>query len=353
MPIQITTSELPVGYVGKAYRAVLAATVSPEGSAVVWEARNALPPYLVLDPTTGVISGQSQREFRSSIAFWAKNTTTGETDNAVLLLNITQLKRLEILNRSLPDATEKQAYVVKLEANGGIAPYKWKAERLPTGLTCTSEQITGTPTQAGDFQVELTVTDSSTPASSTSLALPLKVNAALAPLDILTKSLQPGMQGQTYAQGLSANGGIAPYTWTASDLPSGLQIQKDVIGGIPTRAGSFQVTLKVADSASPASSTSLTLPLVVSSTPTTLVIVTKNLATAKTNTPYYQLLEASGGIEPYSWSSDGLPIGLQIDGDSIIGQPSVSGGAVPLTITVIDSKGTTASQFLLLDVQEG
>lgn len=353
MSIQITTTELPIGYVGQVYNAQLTAEVSPVGSAVTWEVRNALPPYLALNPVTGVLAGQCQREFWSSITFWAQNQTTGEVDNVVLPLYVAQAASLEILTAELKDATVGQAYEVTLTGNGGTPPYNWQAEGLPAGLTCTDGQILGTPTQSGNFQVTLTLADASIPSSSTSVVLPLSVRAAVVPLRVHTDSLLPGVIGQTYAQGLSAAGGISPYTWAAQNLPTGLQVDGDVISGIPTQAGSLEVSLQVTDAASPASFASSVLPLVISSTPTVLAIATQSLAIAKTNEPYYQLLEASGGVPPYRWSSDGLPIGLLIDSNSIIGQPTVSGGSVPLTLTVTDSQQATASQFFWLAVQDG
>ena len=49
-------------------------------------------------------------------------------------------------------------------------------------------------------------------------------------------------------QTLTATGGFAPYTWSASGLPPGLAISGATIVGTPTSAGTFQFTLSVFDS---------------------------------------------------------------------------------------------------------
>jgi hypothetical protein len=47
-------------------------------------------------------------------------------------------------------------------ATGGTTPYTWTATGLPGGLTLsTSGLLSGTPTASGNFNVSVTVTDSS------------------------------------------------------------------------------------------------------------------------------------------------------------------------------------------------
>ncbi|WP_436496305.1 S8 family peptidase [Actinokineospora sp. HUAS TT18] len=54
---------------------------------------------------------------------------------------------------------------------------------------------------------------------------------------------------------LSASGGTAPYTWSATGLPTGLSISTSgAITGTPSAAGTFNVTATATDSASPAKS---------------------------------------------------------------------------------------------------
>ena len=70
---------------------------------------------------------------------------------------------------------------------------------------------------------------------------------------------QTGTVGTAVSLQLSATGGTAPYTWTATGLPTGLSISSaGLITGTPSAAGTFTVTATVHDSASGTASTSFT-----------------------------------------------------------------------------------------------
>jgi hypothetical protein len=61
---------------------------------------------------------------------------------------------------------------------------------------------------------------------------------------------QTGTVGTAVSLQLSASGGTAPYTWTATALPAGLSISSTgLISGTPTTAGSSNVTATAKDSA--------------------------------------------------------------------------------------------------------
>ncbi|RKY13557.1 MAG: hypothetical protein DRP63_09455, partial [Planctomycetota bacterium] len=91
---------------------------------------------------------------------------------------------LQITTTSLPDATEGVSYSATIEATGGATPYTWTVNGLPLGLTWTqvgdSVEISGTPASgtAGTYSVDVTVTDSSSPAQSDNATLQLVVNSA-------------------------------------------------------------------------------------------------------------------------------------------------------------------------------
>ena len=62
---------------------------------------------------------------------------------------------------------------------------------------------------------------------------------------------QNGVVGTAASLQLSATGGTAPYTWSASGLPAGLSISSSgLISGTPSTAGSYSVTATVTDAAS-------------------------------------------------------------------------------------------------------
>lgn len=61
----------------------------------------------------------------------------------------------------------------------------------------------------------------------------------------------PGFVGEQYeGVTVTAEGGTAPYSFAADGLPPGLSInQSGIIGGTPTQAGTFSVTVTISDAA--------------------------------------------------------------------------------------------------------
>ncbi|MDF1605512.1 ExeM/NucH family extracellular endonuclease [Nocardioides sp. YIM 152315] len=73
---------------------------------------------------------------------------------------------------------------------------------------------------------------------------------------------------------LTASGGTAPYTWTSTALPEGLELDAagGEITGTPTTVGSTEVTATVTDSASPAASVDVTFAITVTAAPSVRAI---------------------------------------------------------------------------------
>lgn len=81
-------------------------------------------------------------------------------------------------------------------------------------------------------------------------------------LGVASAMLPPATVGQPYRFQVSATGGTAPYTWTATGLPDGLTMASDgTIAGTPTTANEVgaEVTITVSDSAGVVAEKPLTL----------------------------------------------------------------------------------------------
>ncbi|MEV7405171.1 putative Ig domain-containing protein [Streptomyces sp. NPDC091267] len=150
---------------------------------------------------------------------------------------------------------------VKNTAEGGTAPYTWKATGLPAGLSISSATgaISGTATTAGSSNVTVTATDSAGKSGSTGFSW--TVTTAQGGTPTLTS---PGNQtsyiGKPVALQLRASGGSAPYTFKGTNLPAGLSVDSatGAVTGTPTTWGFRTSTFTVTDSAGKASSVSLT-----------------------------------------------------------------------------------------------
>jgi hypothetical protein len=79
----------------------------------------------------------------------------------------------------------------------------------------------------------------------------LRPTSAFAPLNLETDALLEGAVGQKYAASLRATGGIPIYNWeiTGGSLPAGVRLDSfgGTIRGTPTKAGVFDVTVRVRD----------------------------------------------------------------------------------------------------------
>ena len=90
-----------------------------------------------------------------------------------------------------------------------------------------------------------------------------------AKLSIATKRLRPGKVGKLYAAKLVALGGVQPKLWRVKGrLPRGVKLDRKtgVLSGIPTKAGTYRITVEVTDALKVKSTQSLVI--VVAPTPT-------------------------------------------------------------------------------------
>ena len=253
----ITTGSLSAGIVGVAYSQTLAATggVPSYHWAIM---SGSLPSGLTLNANSGAITGIPTTSGTSSFGVRVTDSQTpAASATANLSITISNPLPLQITTTSLPDGTTSSGYTATLAATGGLQPYSWSitAGNLPPGLNLSSNtgQISGTPTTSGTFSFTVAVTDSENPAMETAAGFSITIDAGT-PLQIETTSLPEGSEATAYSVTLSASGGVQPYTWSVSsgNLPGGLTLNASAgtITGKPTALGTFNLTLKVTDSAS-------------------------------------------------------------------------------------------------------
>ncbi|MGE5644713.1 MAG: putative Ig domain-containing protein [Acidobacteriota bacterium] len=252
--------------------------------------------------------------------------------------------RPSITTASLPGGAVGAPYSAALAATGGKQPYTWRVAdgSLPTGLELgpNSGVIGGTPSAPGNFKFTVSVTDANNRTGRK--ALSISVAGGSAPLGITTASLPAGTVGTAYSAPLAALGGAPPYTWSATGLPGGLNLDaaSGLIAGTPTQAGPAHVTVNVADSSGQAASMGYDLTIAAG-----LAITTGSLPGGTVGAAYSATLAASGGATPYTWSATGLPGGLSLNAQSgaIGGTPSAPGTFHP-EIRVQDATGAAASR---------
>jgi len=143
----------------------------------------------------------------------------------------------------------------------------------------------------------------------------IKVNG---PLTITTTSLTGGSSGVAYSATLAASGGIPPYSWQATNLPTGLML--DAIGllsGTPTgAAGSYSPSFAVTDSDSHPRTIQQNLPIVIA---LTLSGINPNSGQA--------------GITSIGLTANGFPSGTPASPSNVQITLTPTGGGTALNIT--------------------
>lgn len=217
----------------------------------------------------------------ATYGFTVKVTDSGnpaQTSNMQYSVTIGAQQPLNITTTSLPNGALGAVYgPVQISATGGFAPYSFGATGLPAGLTLSSGgSLTGTPTAAGPFSVNITVTDSETPTVGTfTTTLALTITAPPLALSPSTGSLPNATQNAAYTTSITPSGGVGPYTITldasSAALPAGLNFTPTAasaaaatITGTPTATGTTSgIIVDVADSESPAATEHVTYSLTV------------------------------------------------------------------------------------------
>lgn len=250
---------------------------------------------------------------------------------------------------SLPPGVLGKAYppITRLAETGATGTPVWSvvAGALPNGLTLSSAgTLSGTPTVAAVFPFTVkVVVGAFTETWIYSITVP--------PLGVTTASLPQGQIGVNYSATLTSNVAKTPAHWSLiGSLPPGLSLTANtgVISGKPTQVGTFNFTIKVTDSASPAHSGTRALSIIINP----MMITTTSLKNGKVGTFYSAALAASGGTTPRTWAviSGALPTGLHLStAGTISGTPSAA-GSYTFTVRATDSVGNTATASLTLTV---
>ncbi len=341
-PVAITTTAVAEGTVDVAYTQTLA--TSGGTGPFAWEiTAGSLPTGLELS-TAGKISGTPTAAGSTTVALKVTDQVGRIGAGSV---TVTVKEPVAITTSALAEGTVGAAYDATLSAEGGTAPYTWTTEAaLPDGMTLSESGVLGgsPTTSASAAPVKVKVTDSVGRTASATLTIKIA-----GPLTLSTTSLANGIVDDTYSVDLEAAGGSGAYTWSASGLPSGVELDGAALTGTPTSAGSYQVSVSVSDEGGRTVATSF--PVVIGQA---VSVTTTSLPHAVTTVGYSATLTAAGGTAPYTWSSTFLPIGLELDSATgqITGIPddSIGDTTAVISVTVHDAHGKTASATLSLDV---
>ena len=285
-----------------------------------------LPPGMSMS-ASGVISGIPTTAGSYS---WTVQFTDGvDTEYRGLSINV---YAIEITTPGqLRNALQNAAYNVTLSASGGAGGYTFTSGALPNGLTLSSAgTISGTVTAGpGRWPFSVTATDSNGTSYIKQMSIEVIGGSQFPSIALYGNgNWDDCTVGVACSRNGQANGGVAPYGWTATGLPPGMSIRFGSgvtssyivpgdfeLWGTPTVLGTFNVQLTVTDSDGAA--TTAILPLKVSSL--TLDYLT-DLPNGALNSAYSNKFRVLGGSNSYSASLVGseLADGLSLNSISLV-----------------------------------
>lgn len=172
-------------------------------------------------------------------------------------------------------------------------------------------------------------------------------------VEVVTATLPDATDDVAYSQTLTASGGVAPYTWdvTAGTLPVGTALSAGgVLSGTPTTAGTSNFTVRATDAMTVAGTRALSVVVVPVSS---LAVATLTLTACPQNTDYSRQLEATGGVQPYTWtvSAGALPTGITLSSGGVLsGTCSGAVAVASFTARVADALASPSTRALTLSV---
>jgi Putative Ig domain len=246
-PLALTKPDTAPAVVGAEYKGKLTATGGKAPYTYVF-AGGTPPPGLVLNPTTGDISGIPTAAGTYNVML---SVTDALSEVKTFATPLTVVKAVGVGTVKLPLAKLNTPYRGVLLAIGGAPPFRWQLANgeLPRGIKLAPKNglLVGKPRVAGSFDITVQVTDKVGGVAEQPLTLTVRAPK----LVVIRRPLHVAKVGKSYIGRIWARGGMAPKEWEIArgSLPAGVTMDADTgkLRGTPTRAGKARFVIRVTD----------------------------------------------------------------------------------------------------------
>ncbi|MDA8069031.1 MAG: putative Ig domain-containing protein, partial [Actinomycetota bacterium] len=294
------------------------------GDAAVSYSAGGLPPGLLVNSTTGEITGTPNTDGTYNVTVAATEPDGSLEQSPTFTWTVTGTNAITLTNPGNQTGVAGSSVSLTITAsdssggaNDQCAPGAAVSE---LGLSLATTQVSstgwdcvlsGTLSTAGTYSVSVFLDDYTTGASGSTT-----FSWTVSSPNTVTLT-NPGSQSSSTSSPVSlaiagSDSGGAALSYTASGLPPGLSISSStgVISGTPSSAGSYTVTVSASDSTGATGSTTFSWTV---TSPNTVTLTNPGSQSSSTSSPVSLAIAGSdSGGAALSYTASGLPPGLSI-----------------------------------------
>jgi hypothetical protein len=303
----------------------------------------------------GVLSGTTNQfgTFPIVVTVTDSNGCTGTGATYNLTINCQTITVTNPVNTS---GTVNAAFSEQFTQTGGIGGGNFTtASTLPTGLSLsTSGLLSGTPTQSGTFNIDVTFTDGN---GCTGTGPTYVLIIGCQTITVTNPANDTGTAGTLFSEQFTQTGAVGTVTWSVNGaLPAGISIAPatGILSGTTTQVGTFPITVTATDS-NGCTGTGPTYNLTFNCQTISITNPIQNSVQAGSSlTPASDwTFSATGILATANWTIDSgtLPSGILLNaGTGVLSGSSTQQGTFPLVVRVTDTNGCFATSSYTLTV---
>jgi hypothetical protein len=343
----ITSSPYAEGTVGSVFGFQLAATGENETYALI---SGGLPPGLILNPSTGLLSGVPTQlgEWHAMLAASSSGNQGPVLDMLIVIKPRAEVPVITCNGSAVARVGEQFLFVV----TATNSPVSFQISELPSGLSADLSKgtISGIASAARKDAYEITLVASNSAGRSQPKTLSLTVEAGQSTPVITSATSASTRVGESFSYSITATENATAYM--AESLPDGLEINTTtgLISGTATRAGTYSVLIKAANAAGVGDGSVLTLYVAPALAAPRITSAAFAVGTSGSAFTY----AATAEPEPIlSYELNGtLPSGLSFNSSTglISGKPSQPGFSV-VTLLAYGAGGRSMAQEISITIK--